>query len=59
MFRPAAPRGVGDVRGAAVHQLAERTIGIGREQPDHLLLEREHLDLDGLIAELHGDVVPA
>ena len=38
-------------------ELRQRSVGVGGEQPDHLLVERQDLDLELLGREAHDDVV--
>src|SRR6266511_5291288 len=57
MLRRSAGGGICEIRGPALHELRERAIGVGGEQPDDLFVERQHLDLYGARREADGDIV--
>src|SRR5439155_1071670 len=46
-------------RCSALHELREGAIRVRREQADHLLVERQHLNLDRAGCQTYGDVVAA
>ena len=54
---PGALRGVVERRPLGGDQVAQRAVRIRQQQADHLLVERQHLDLDLIGREPHDDVV--
>src|SRR5437667_11810578 len=59
MLRPATLRGRRDVGGPAGHELRQRAIGVGSEQADDVLVEREDLNLDRAGRQADDDIVAA